>query len=187
MGVRPSDGAGSFTTLATTTSAVRWHARGPLLVVAAVILLVGVGWVFSFIANPPSAPQQCLPGDSAPLAAAGFQGTELRIYSVCGVGGDGHAWVHYVPQRRLGDNPMLALRRCANALIDEHETVTCYAYATAEAFDAAGVSADGTQMERQCWGATLRQTRDEGGQGLISNPDYESEGCPPTEGDPAAM
>lgn len=92
---------------------------------------------------------------------------------------DGEAGSSWTFRDEAGGRGRVGSTRCADGLIDIHNTVHCYAYPSEEAFQAANVSADGTEMERQCWGANLTQDEEVGGQGLISNPNYDSDGCPP--------
>jgi hypothetical protein len=101
----------------------------------------------------------------------------LRIYGVCQEDGREHAYVHIVDPAVLED-PVSAVRNCTQALADDHQVVTCYAFASDPAYEAAEVSADGSAMERKCWRSWLEQTETEGARGVSSNPDYESEGCP---------
>lgn len=152
--------------------------QGRIFLVLGLLLLVALGGLFAVIIAPAEAPRDCEPGDTeTAVGESGLGQGEIRNYSVCKTGTSETAWVHYVPAEGIAEQPMEDLDRCTQGLSDLHDTVNCYAYATDEAFEASDVTEDG-ELGRECWSAHFRQTQEEGGRGLLSNPDYESEGCP---------
>lgn len=138
------------------------------------VLLSAVG-LFALIVWPTEAPETC---EAAPPAAGEVDPeTDVRVYAVCETPDQQRARV-YVVDERADEDPAGVVRRCAGAFMDENDVVTCYAFADEEAFAAAGVAEDGSGMERECWTAWFERTREEGGSGLLSNEDYEAQGCP---------
>lgn len=143
-----------------------------------VVLLSAVG-VFALIVWPREARLACDARDPDLVLAAQERplDADVRLYGVCREGGDEVARVHLV-DGAVAEDPGRAVSQCVSRFASRHPKVLCYAFASDEAFQAAAVALDGSEMDRACWTSYLEQVRGEGARGLTSNPDYEAQGCP---------
>lgn len=151
--------------------------KARLTIALGILVLLSAVGLFALIVWPTEAPETCEPAEPQTAAQGADLEGDIRVFAVCEAPGRLAARV-FVVDELAAEDPARAARRCAGHFIERHEVVTCYAFADAVAFEAAGVAPDGSAMERECWTSWFEQTSDQGGRGILRNEDYEAEGCP---------